>query len=52
MLETRRCYNSFIEVECNELKETCFSKKEAIKLKENLSEVIEDLQSFIDESDH
>lgn len=48
MLKTRRYINSFIEVKTDELETTFYNKTQAEELKQNLLEIIEDLESFIE----
>ena len=50
MLKTRTYHNSFIEVISDEVTDTAYNKHQAVIMIENLQEVINDLQAFIDTS--
>ena len=50
MLNTRTYRNFFIEVKSEEIEMTCHNKAQAETLKENILEVVKDLENFIENS--
>ena len=51
MLKTRNYLDNFIEIKTDEIETTLHNKKQAKEFRQNLMEVIDDLDSFIENAD-